>query len=62
MKMTLCAETPAQWNRFVKKYRAEMSAPENTHAVELLAALSLGSSLSLPERIFNRQAIRATSR
>jgi uncharacterized protein YeaO (DUF488 family) len=34
------ARTPAQWARFVRKYRAEMAAPERRHAIELLAALS----------------------
>jgi uncharacterized protein YeaO (DUF488 family) len=45
MKLALSAETPAQWNRFVKKYRAEMSTPENTHAIELLAALPRHTSV-----------------
>ncbi len=40
MKLGLAAKTPAEWNRFVKKYRAEMAAPESVHAIELLAALS----------------------
>ena len=40
MKLGLAAETPAQWARFIRKYRAEMATPENTHALELLAALS----------------------
>jgi uncharacterized protein YeaO (DUF488 family) len=40
MKLGLAAETPAQWAKFVKKYRAEMASPENGHAIELLAALS----------------------
>ena len=40
MKLGLSAETPAQWSAFTKKYRAEMSAPENAHAIELLAKLS----------------------
>ena len=47
MKLALSAETPAQWARFVKKYRAEMSSPENTHAVELLAALSHQTNFSV---------------
>ncbi len=47
MKMALTAETPDQWNRFVKKYRAEMSTPENTHAIELLAALSHHTNFSV---------------
>jgi uncharacterized protein YeaO (DUF488 family) len=40
MKLGLAAETPAQWDRFFKKYRAEMATPESSHALELLAALS----------------------
>ena len=40
MKLGLATETPAQWARFIRKYRAEMATPENTHALELLAALS----------------------
>jgi uncharacterized protein YeaO (DUF488 family) len=47
MKLALAAETPAQWNKFIKKYRAEMSTPENTHAIELLAALSHHSNFSV---------------
>jgi uncharacterized protein YeaO (DUF488 family) len=38
MKLGLSTETATQWAKFVKKYRAEMAAPENTHAIELLAA------------------------
>jgi uncharacterized protein YeaO (DUF488 family) len=41
------ATTPAQWAAFVKKYRAEMSAPEVRHALALLAALSHYSNLSV---------------
>jgi uncharacterized protein YeaO (DUF488 family) len=40
VKLALAAETPAQWAKFVKKYRAEMAAPENSRTIELLAALS----------------------
>jgi uncharacterized protein YeaO (DUF488 family) len=40
MKLGLAAETPAQWSRFISKYRAEMATPENSHALKLLAALS----------------------
>lgn len=40
MKLGQAAETPAQWNVFVRKYRAEMAAPEAAHAITLLAALS----------------------
>lgn len=40
MKMGLSAMTPAEWNRFAKKYRAEMAAPETGRILDLLAALS----------------------
>jgi uncharacterized protein YeaO (DUF488 family) len=47
MKLGLSAKTPAQWNKFIKKYRAEMATPENSHAIELLAALSHQSNFSV---------------
>ena len=40
MKLGQGATTPAQWAKFVKRYRAEMATPEASHAIELLAALS----------------------
>ena len=40
LKLGQDAKTSAQWARFIKKYRAEMATPENSHAIELLAALS----------------------
>lgn len=40
MKLGLGARTPAEWARFVRKYRAEMSTPAAKHDVTLLAALS----------------------
>jgi uncharacterized protein YeaO (DUF488 family) len=47
MKLAQAAETPAQWAKFVKKYRAEMASPENSHALDLLAALSHQSDFSV---------------
>ena len=47
MKLAHQAETPAQWAAFFRKYRAEMSTPENSHAIELLAALSHQSNFSV---------------
>ena len=47
MKLALSAETPTQWNKFIKKYRSEMSSPENVHAIELLAVLSHHSNFSV---------------
>lgn len=40
MKLALQAKTPAQWQDFVRRYRAEMAQPEHAHAIALLAALS----------------------
>jgi uncharacterized protein YeaO (DUF488 family) len=47
MKLGLAAKTPAAWAAFVRKYRAEMAAPEPAHAIELLAALSRRSNFSV---------------
>ncbi len=47
MKLGQEAKTPAQWAAFAKKYRAEMATPENTHALELLAALSHQTDFSV---------------
>jgi uncharacterized protein YeaO (DUF488 family) len=41
------AATPAEWAKFVAKYRSEMSSPEATHSLELLAALSRSSNFSV---------------
>ena len=40
MKMAQAATTAGHWSAFVRKYRAEMARPENSHALVLLAALS----------------------
>jgi uncharacterized protein YeaO (DUF488 family) len=40
MKLGQAATTPADWSAFSRKYRAEMTTPDNSHAIELLAALS----------------------
>ena len=40
MKLGQAAETSAQWTAFKKKYRSEMSRPDASHAIELLATLS----------------------
>ena len=47
MKMALSAETPAQWNAFVKKYKAEMKQAEAAHSIALLAELSHHSNFSV---------------
>jgi uncharacterized protein YeaO (DUF488 family) len=41
------AETAAGWRRFVRRYRSEMSAPDNARLIGLLAALSHGTDLSV---------------
>jgi uncharacterized protein YeaO (DUF488 family) len=47
MKLGLSAATPAQWSRFSRKYRKEMSDPGPTHDLALLAALSHTSNFSV---------------
>ena len=47
VKLARAARTPAQWTAFARKYRAEMAAPENVHALELLAALSHRADFSV---------------
>ena len=47
MKLGQEARTPAQWAAFVRKYRAEMAAPEASHELELLAALSHRTNFSV---------------
>lgn len=47
MKLGLAAETPAQWARFERRYRAEMARPEARHALDLLAALSHTADFSV---------------
>jgi uncharacterized protein YeaO (DUF488 family) len=47
MKLGQEAKTPAQWTAFIRKYRAEMATPENSHAIGLLAALSHQTNFSV---------------
>jgi uncharacterized protein YeaO (DUF488 family) len=47
MKLGQQAETPAQWAVFAQKYQAEMSIPEASHTLEVLAALSHSSNFSM---------------
>jgi uncharacterized protein YeaO (DUF488 family) len=47
MKLAQAARTPAQWSAFVRKYRAEMAKPENSHTVALLAAFSGKTNFSV---------------
>ena len=47
MKLGQAAQTPADWDKFVKKYKSEMATPEASHTLELLAALSQSSHFSV---------------
>jgi uncharacterized protein YeaO (DUF488 family) len=47
MKLGQQASTKAEWAAFVRKYRTEMSTPENSHSVSLLAALSHQANFSV---------------
>ena len=47
MQLGLAAQTDKQWNAFVRKYRAEMNAPEQKHAVALLARMSHDADFSV---------------
>jgi uncharacterized protein YeaO (DUF488 family) len=47
MKEAQAARTPAQWAAFVRKFRSEMATPDSSHALDLLAALSHGTSFSI---------------
>ncbi len=41
------ADTEAKWKAFLRKYRTEMSRPENSRILDLLAALSLTTNFSV---------------
>ncbi len=47
MKQAQEAETPAQWNAFVRKFKAEMAEADASRSLDLLAALSHGTSLAV---------------
>jgi uncharacterized protein YeaO (DUF488 family) len=47
IKLGQTASIPAQWAVFTRKYRTEMSTPDNSHTIELLAALSRQSNFSV---------------
>ena len=47
MKLAQAATTPAQWTAFRKRYRAEMTRPDAAHPIELLAALSHRTNVSV---------------
>lgn len=47
VKLAQDAETDKEWAAFVKKYRAEMSTPDNSRTLDLLAALSHQTDFSV---------------
>jgi uncharacterized protein YeaO (DUF488 family) len=47
VKLGQGADTPGAWAAFKKRYRTEMGRPEARHALELLAALSRTTDLSV---------------
>jgi uncharacterized protein YeaO (DUF488 family) len=47
MKFAHAATTPAQWLAFTRKYRAEMSTPDNSRTLDVLATLSRHSHFSV---------------
>ena len=47
MKIALGAKTPGDWDKFARKFRAEMASPESAHAIELLAILSHTADFSV---------------
>jgi len=64
MKLGQEAKTPGQWAAFIRKYRAEMERPENSHVIELLATLSHQTNFSVGcycehEERCHRSALRA---
>ncbi|MEJ1169155.1 DUF488 domain-containing protein [Variovorax sp. CCNWLW235] len=47
MKLGQEAETPAQWNAFMRKYKAEMAEADASRSLDLLAALSHSTALAV---------------
>jgi len=47
VKQALASQTERDWNRFVKKYRLEMSATDETTLIDTLAALSHQANFSV---------------
>ena len=47
MKLGQAADSPASWTAFVRQYKDEMAAPQAGHSLNLLAALSHATHLSL---------------
>ena len=47
LKLGQKADTDAKWKAFLRKYRSEMSEPDKTRTLDLLAALSHESNFSV---------------
>ena len=47
VKLAQDAKSEGEWDRFMKKYRAEMATPENRATLDLLAALSHRTEFSV---------------
>lgn len=47
MKIAQHATTPAEWQTFAKRYRAEMALPEHSRTLDVLAALSHRANFSV---------------
>jgi uncharacterized protein YeaO (DUF488 family) len=47
MKAGLSAQSATEWAAFTRKFRAEMKSPQASHALDLLAALSHETNLSV---------------
>jgi uncharacterized protein YeaO (DUF488 family) len=47
VKQALASQTERDWNRFVKKYRLEMTAPHESSILRTLAALSHQANFSV---------------
>ena len=47
MKLGLAAGSERDWSAFVRKYRAEMNAPDAKHAIALLATMSHDTDFSV---------------
>ncbi|RZI86295.1 MAG: DUF488 family protein [Rubrivivax sp.] len=47
VRLALQAQTPKDWQAFVKKYRAEMAQPEHSRTLDVLAALSHHANFSV---------------
>ncbi len=47
VKLAQSAKSEREWDRFMKKYRAEMAAPESSATLDLLAALSHQTDFSV---------------